>query len=331
MLRTSSMILAVIFSTSMASAQPWADKMFDERSHDFGAVPKAAKVQYEFVLTNKYRDDVHIAAVRSSCGCTQPRIVKDTLKSYEQGAILCEFNTHAFSGQRGARVTVTIDRPQYAEVELQVRGYIRTDVVLDPGQVNLGSVAEGSATEKKIHIQYAGRNDWKITGVTANSPYLTATVKEASRSQGRVNYELDVQLKEGAPAGYLKDELTLATNDQRSKEFPVIVEGRVVPELTVSPASLMLGTLQPGQKVTKQIVIKGAKPFKIVAIHCDNSAFTFETSDEAKSVHLVPVTFEAAGPEGRLVQKIEIVTDLGNQASAELSASGQVLAPLAGK
>ncbi len=102
----------------------------------------------------------------SSCGCTQPRVVKDTLKSHEQGAILCEFNTHAFSGQHGARVTVTIDRPQYAEVELQVRGYVRTDVVLDPGQVNLGSVAQGKTADKKINIQYAGRGDWRITGVT---------------------------------------------------------------------------------------------------------------------------------------------------------------------
>ena len=123
------------------------------------AVPRAAKVEYQFMLTNTFRDDVHIAAVRSSCGCTQPRVVKDTLKSHEQGAILCEFNTHAFSGQHGARVTVTIDRPQYAEVELQVRGYIRTDVVLDPGQVNLGSVAQGKTAEKKINIQYAGRGN----------------------------------------------------------------------------------------------------------------------------------------------------------------------------
>ena len=48
--------------------------------------------------------------------------------------------------------------------------------------------------------------------MTANSPYLTATVKETSRSPGHAAYELDVQLKDGAPAGYLKDQLTLATN-----------------------------------------------------------------------------------------------------------------------
>ena len=322
--------LAVSLFATTAVAQQWAEKMFSQKSHDFGAVPRAAKVEYEFTLTNLYKDDVHIAGVRSSCGCTQPRIAKDTLKSHEQGAIIAAFNTNSFSGQRGARVTVTIDRPKYAEVELEVHGYIRTDVVLNPGQVALGSVPQGQTAEKKILINYAGRNDWKITGVTTNSPYLTASVKETTRSPGRVSYELDVQLKDGAPAGYLNDELLVATNDQKATQFPVKVEGLIVSELTVSPAILTLGTLQPGQKVTKQIVVKGTKPFKIVEIHCEG-AFTFETSDEEKLVHLVPVTFAAGSDSVKISQTIEIVTDLSDNATATLSVVGQVAAPLAGK
>ncbi len=331
MFRIGFVTLAVSLFATTASAQQWAEKMFPEKSHDFGAVPRAAKVEYEFVLTNLYKDDVHIAGVRSSCGCTQPRILKDTLKSHEQGAIIAAFNTRSFSGQRGARVTVTIDRPKYAEVELEVHGYIRTDVVLNPGQVALGSVPEGQTAEKKIRIEYSGRNDWKITDVTTSSPYLTATVKEAARSAGRVAYDLDVQLKEGAPAGYLKDQLLVATNDRKATQFPVNVEAMIVSDLSVSPSVLMLGTLQPGQKVTKQIVVKGTSPFKIVDVRCEDGAFTFETTEEAKILHLVPVTFLAGSDSGKISQKIEIVTDLGENTTATLSAVGQVAAPLAGK
>jgi hypothetical protein len=323
-------VVAVSLWAATASAQSWAEKMFAERSVDFGAVPRAAKIEHQFVVTNNYKEDVHIASVRSSCGCTQPRILKDTLKPHEQGAIIAAFNTHAFTGQHGATVTVTIDRPQYAEIQLNVRGYVRTDIVLNPGQVNLGSVSEGETAEKKVRIEYAGRNDWKITGVTANSPYLTADIKEISRANGRVAYELDVQLKEGAPAGYLQDQLSLTTNDRRSSQFPVKVDGLIVAELSVSPTSLMLGTLQPGQKVSKQIVVKGAKPFKIVDIRCANEGFAFEPSQEAKALHLVPVIFEAGSQPGKIVAKIEIVTDLDDQKTAELSAIGQISAPLAG-
>ncbi len=323
-------VLAVSMSAATASAQQWAEKMFAQRSHDFGNVPRAAKVEFPFVLTNLYNQDVHIASVHASCGCTLPRIVKDTLKPNEQGTVVAEFNTRAFTGQHGARVTVTIDRPKYATVVLDVKGYIRTDIVLDPSQVNLGSVAEGDTADKKIRIDHAGRSDWKITGVTANSPYLSASVKELSRSASRVSYELDVQLKEGAPKGYLTDELQLSTNDRRATQFPVKVEGLIVSELTVSPTVLLLGTLQPGQKVTKQIVIKGIKPFKIVEMHCENPAFSFQTSPESKLVHLVPVIFQAARDAGKITQRIEIVTDLEQHNTAELSVIGQIAAPLAG-
>jgi hypothetical protein len=327
--------IAIVCVVSMwavtASAQDWAEKMFAQRSHDFGNVPRAAKVEFPFVITNPYNQDIHIVAVRASCGCTMPRIANDTIKPNEQGAIIAEFNTRAFTGQHGARVTVTIDRPQYAEVQLSVKGYIRTDIVLDPSQVSLGSVAQGQPAEKTIRIEHAGREDWKITNVVANSPYLTASVKEAARTPGRVSYELAVQLKPDAPAGYIKDELHLSTNDRRATEFPVAVEGLIVSDLTVSPTSLMLGTVQPGQKVTKQVVLKGAKPFRIVDVRCDNAAFSFATSNEAKILHLVPVTYTATASAGKFVQKIEFVTDLGDNKAAELTAVGQVSEPLAGK
>jgi hypothetical protein len=111
----------------------------------------------------------------------------------------------------------------------------------------------------------------------------------------------------------------------------VIVEGLIVSDLTVSPSALMLGTLQLGQKATKQIVIKGIRPFKIIDIHCDNPAFSFQTSQESKIVHLVPVTFEAGREAGKIAGKIEIVTDLGGRNTAELLVMGQVTEPLAGK
>jgi hypothetical protein len=321
-------LLAVSLSAATASAQQWAEKMFDEREFNFGAVPRSAKVEHEFVITNPYKDEVHIAHVRSSCGCTDPRIENDTLQSWEKGRVVAAFNTRAFTGQHGATVTVTFDKPQWAEVQLRVKGYIRTDIVLDPNQVNFGSVSEGAAGEKKIRINYAGRGDWKITGVKTNSPFITADVKELDRAGGRIGYELDVKLADNAPAGYLNDQIMLATSDRRG-QFPVAVEARIVPQLTVSPASLNLGTLEAGETVKKQIVVKGAKPFKIVDIRCENSAFQFETPEQAKALHLVPLVFTAPDIAGKVNCQIEIVTDLDDNKTVTLKAIGDVTAPLA--
>src|SRR4051794_15950607 len=118
--------LIVAGSVTTAHSQQWAQKMFAETRHDFGAVARASKTEHRFVVKNLYRDDLYITGVRTSCGCTTPIVTKDTLKTYEEGEIIAHFNTGTFLGQHGATLTVTIDRPQPAEVQLRVDGYIRS-------------------------------------------------------------------------------------------------------------------------------------------------------------------------------------------------------------
>jgi len=312
-----------------ASAQEWADKMFATRSHEFGTVPRGGNVVYAFKFKNLYEEDVHISNVRSSCGCTEPKVSKDTLKTFEEGEILAEFNTRKFLGARNATITVTFDKPFYAEVQLTVGGYIRSDVVLSPGGVEFGSVDQGSPAEKKVSINYAGRSDWKLLELKSPNPNLVAEFVETSRGNGQVGYDLTVKLKDDAPAGYLREELTLITNDSRGTEIPVLVEGRVLPEISVNPASLFVGTVQPGQKVTKQLVVSGKRPFKITNVKCADQSFAFAASEASAKRHLLPVVFTAGDKPGKLTAKIEIETDLGSSIVAALEAHAQIVPPAA--
>lgn len=304
-------ILLTLAVALPASAESWAVEMFQATDHDFGSVARDAKTEFEFVITNIFVEDVHIASVRSSCGCTSPKITKQTLKTHEKGAILAKLNTDTFLGRKGATLTVTIDKPFYTQVQLHVRGFIHGDVLLQPGSVELGSVDEGTAVEKTITVSHIGNSNWEILEVKSANPHISAKVEELSRSGGRVSYRLAVQLDEKAPVGYLKDHLMLVTNDHNVAEVPVPVEGRVVPGITVSPASLFMGVVKPGEKVTKQLVVKGKKPFRILSISCDNGQFEFDTTAEQqpKLVHLIPVTFTAGEEPGKVARTIRIVTD----------------------
>lgn len=314
----------ILLVASQAPAQQWARDLFKVHSHDFGTVARGSKTVYEFEMENIYEEDIHIASVRASCGCTIPSIKKDTLKTWEKGAIIAEFNTRAFLGQRSATVTVVIDKPFYAEVQLNVKGYIRSDVVFNPGTVNFGEVDSGSPAEKRISLSYAGRDTWKILDVRSANPNLEVELYEKGRGGGRVNYDMLVRLKDGAPEGYLEDQLTLVTNDARLKNISVAVEGRIAAPLSVSPGSLFLGVLEPGQKVTKQLVVKARQPFKVLAVKCEDNCFEFKTNTEAKKVHLIPVTFTAGNTPGKLVQTIQIETDLPKSNLASLTATATI-------
>jgi hypothetical protein len=326
-MRCNTIVAVTLFglAVSSASAQQWADKMFKERSHDFGAVARGAKSEHRFELTNLYKEDIHIAGVRTSCGCTTPRIEKETLKTWEKSAIIAHFNTNSFTGHKSATVTVTIDKPYYAEVQLQVKGFIRSDIVFDPGEVNFGNIDPEKPMQKLVKVTFAGRSDWEIVDVRSANARFEVELSDAERNGGRVTYNMLVRLTPGSPAGYLRDQLTVVTNDSSLKNIPLMVEGTVESLLTLSPSSLFLGVLEPGQKVTKQLVVRSKKPFKVVDVKCSDDCFEFTSSDEVKTLHIIPVTYTADDHPGDISQQIEIVTDVATascQATATIKASG---------
>jgi hypothetical protein len=308
-----------------AAAQDWAKKMFQNNSHDFGIVARGSKQEYAFSLTNLYKEDVHISGLRSTCGCTTPRVTKDRIKTHEQTEVIVAYNTRSFLGAKGATITVIIDEPYYAEVQLTVSGYIRSDVVFQPGAVEFGSVDAGQGTSQKISVSYAGREDWEIMDVRSANEHFEVELEETLRSGGRVNYDMIVRLKPDTPPGFIHDQLLIVTNDSGSGNVSLPVEGQVVSAISVSPASLFLGVLKPGESVKKRLVVRGSKPFRIISVKCDDSSFTFDTSDgESKPLHFVPVEFKANEETGQIERKIEIETDLGQGFSAQCVANATI-------
>lgn len=321
-------VLASIFvsiSSSALCAKEWARGMFEKLEHDFGTVARGAEVSYDFTLQNKFEEDVHIASVTTSCKCTTPSIVKADLKTWEKGAVRAVFNTRAFLGARTATVTVIIDKPYYAEVQLVVKGYVRRDIIFEPGAVEFGSLQSGQGANKLLRVKYAGRPDWKITDVKGPG-YYEIRLAENQRENGRVGYDMQVRLKPNAPAGYFSDQLIVETNDQKLRRVPLVVKGRVIDKLVVSPASLSLGVLRPGQKATKQLVVRAKEPFRVIRVACEkgDDCFSFQMPSEAKKVHLIPVTFTAGDHATTIAQKISIKTDLGNGAVASCFATATV-------
>ena len=291
---------------------------------------RGAKVEHRFPFENIYVEDVHIASIRSSCGCTKPSVVKTLLKTYDQSEIVATVDTRSFTGRREATVTVDIDRPFRAEVQLHVYAYIRQDVVVQPGEAKFESVAQGTPANQTLTVTYAGRADWQILQVKTASPYLQATAVERSRVQGLVTYDLEVQLKPNIPAGYLRDQLILVTNDRvtSASQVPVAVEAMIVPAVQVRPSPLSLGILRPGQPAKKVLVVQGKRPFRVLSVTSADGRFKFEVPGEAKDVQLVPVTFLPDDKPGRIVGKIRIETDVAGAPVLEVKVDGQIV-PLA--
>lgn len=315
--------LVCLLNVVAADAQEWARKMFEVTSHDFGVVARGAEVSYRFHFRNLYKEDVHVASVRSSCGCTTTSVENDLLKSREVGSIVAVYDTRRFLGRKDATITVVFDQPFYAEVQLQVTGFIRSDIVLSPGKLDFGAVDRGSEALQRLSVSHTGRSDWQIVDIRSANEHLEAELVETMRRGSQVGYELTVRLRGDAPAGYLRDQIQVLTNDSQG-QFLIDVEGNIVPEVTVSPSSLSLGVLRPGETVSKRLIVRGKKPFRILHIDCADEGFEFQYTDEAKTLHLIPVIYRAGNAPGQVRQRIHIETDLGSDVLSDLPVYGQV-------
>lgn len=287
-------VIAAALAPSVTHAG-WADSAFPVKTHDFGTVAVAAKTEFRFPVTNNTGQTIHIQTVRASCGCTTPIVETPYITPGQTGFVVAKFNTDTFRGKRGATLTVVIDRPQYTEVRLRVDGYIRQDMVFHPGSIEFGKLNQGQSHVRSGKILYAGRDDWSVVEVLSNKPWMSVKVNQESRGSNRVTYDLVVTLDPSAPSGYFQDELIVVTNDRTMPRVPLIVSGDLQSALSVSPQSIAIGSVKPGESVERQLVVRGREAFTIESIEAPGFDVTFAPTKEAKATHIFMARFTANG------------------------------------
>ncbi len=307
---------------SATFGQSWTANLMDHTAYDFGTIARGTKAEHTFMLRNTTAGEIHIAGIRSSCGCTQVRLEDEkwTIQPGESASIVAAINSSSYVGAKSATITVAFDRPAPAEVQLHVNTYIRGDVLIQPGNVQFGAIPRGKAVEKQLQVTRSGRSGWQVLDANCVNPHVTCKAIETHRDGNKVSYEIQVRLDETVPAGYLRDHVILVTNEQRYREIPLPIEAHVLADVSVSPASLFLGVVQPGEEVSRQLVVRGNKPFRIKQVWADGPGLTIhlETSEEPKAFYLVPVKFQAGRQPGKTTQTIRIETDLD---------SGEIVVP----
>ena len=284
-----------------------------DRTIDFGTVARAATTEHRFHIRNPLQQDLHLQSVRASCGCTTPTIETKVIKPGEVGTIHARFNTDRFTGQKQAKLVVSITSPFFTELHLNVRGYIRSDIVLTPGEIEFGQIPEGSPKQIEMRLDYAGRSDWKIKEVTSDLPFVKVEAEEVSRTPGRIQYKLVAKLAENAPAGMHHNQVILHTDDRRLTSVPVVLSANVQSSVQMSPKTFALGKMNLGDQKSQRLVVRGRKPFKILDIKSQTAELQFDqVSDEARAAHMINITIspKANSDPGVIRGEVLVLTDL---------------------
>ena len=309
----------------------WALKMFTElnteMSHNFGNVALHAETVHRFTFKNIYKEDVVLASdPTSNCSCTKPSAPKKVIKSGETAEIIAQVDTsgRVHTGQRKATVTVRFSKPRYAEVQLHVAAFIRSDVIIEPGVVEFGGIGQGKSVSKKIYLQYNGnKSGWSLTGLKNTDTGVKAVAQEVPRQNGRKTYEVTVTLKDSANSGYVNDQLRFTTNEPGAGgQIFIPVRAQVLAPLSAKPSYFQLGVVHPGEQVSKNLVIRGSSPFRIEKITSTDTRMKFLTANQESVVHVIPVTFRADENPGAIHQMISIRTSQKEMPEVDISVFG---------
>jgi hypothetical protein len=301
-----------------ARAQSWADQLIPERAFDAGTVARGSKVRHTFRLVNRTDQEVHIASWQTKCGCTEVNVGSRSVPPGTQTTIEAVLDTTRFLGYKPSGLTLVLDRPSYASVEINLSCFIRGDINLNPGVVDFGIVPRSSNPKPTVSLSLTysgGQANWGITRMQTRSPRVSAKLQEQGRSGGgQVQYLLTATLDPTDISGYFKDEISLYTNDPGGQPIPVAVSGAVQSAVTVSPSPLVVGQIKAGQSINRVLMVRSQQPFKLSSVHSTRDELTAKTdSDEAKPVHTVNLTLKAPTQPGPYNAALEIATDVSGE------------------
>jgi hypothetical protein len=308
-----------------ASAASWADGMFTELSKDFGTVPIGPPVSHPFHLKNNTGQTVHISSVRVSCGCTTATALESTLAPGQSTAVTASMDTNRFNGVKTVTIFVTFDQPVSEEVRLWVTANGRSDVSVSPEAFQFGLVKRGATPSSTINVSFLGNNQWQVTGLNSESNYVQTSVRETRRDAAEVDYQLTAKLRADAPVGKWYTDIWLKTNNPATPRVRVPFTVEIESALSVTPGLVDLGQVKAGGKAERKVIVRGVKPFRITEIKgTDDVLAVNETGSDSKPVHVLAVTL-SAGSAGDFKRKLQIVTDLDEQAEIEFGTRAQIM------
>ena len=199
--------------------------------------PRASgpKVKHDFILANRLAEPITILSLRPSCGCTSGKASTSMVNPGASAVIEAQMDTRNFLGLKSTILFVTLmtSSGKEAEVRLGVTSTILADIVLNPGSIDFGSVMKGQTPSQTLTIDRIAPPGWKFERMVSSSRALTAELAETRRDKaGAVCYTLRVGIKPDAPAGPVRDEIRILSNDRETPSIPIIVTAMIRGDLS---------------------------------------------------------------------------------------------------
>jgi hypothetical protein len=316
--------LLIGLSVARVEAASWTDGLFPESRHDFGMVPRGVKVKHDFLMVNRLAEPITILNLRPSCGCTSGRASASTVAPGQTATIEAGMDTRNFVGPKSTVLFVTLVTAggREGEARLGISCNILSDIVLNPGSIDFGTVVRGQSPARVLTIDRVNGAGWRFVRMVSASRALDAQLAETGRTASMVSYSLAVSLKPDVAAGALRDEIRLISNDPETPSIPILVTALVRGDLTAAPSVLSLGQIHSSAGAQGRFIVRSSRPFAIRSIEGAGDGFSISPPDpNLQAVHVVTVAYkpEEGTARGDIRRVFRVHTDLPGENPLELT------------
>ena len=195
-----------------------------------------------------------------------------------------------------------------------------------PQSLDFGHITRGSTPAKSAIVTFQG-SAMQLVSVQSESNYVQLAARGIRNTGAEMTYEVTATMRPDTPVGKWYTDIWLNTNNAASPRIRLPLSVDVDPSLTLSTPAIVFGSLKPGDKAEKRVIVRGPQPFKITSIEgADDALSAAPMGDGPKLVHVLIVGFKPA-TIGEFSRTLKIGTDLAGENTAQLPVRASVLMP----
>lgn len=328
MLRSMMAIIAAV--TIVGAVQADAKSYFKHTEYDYGVSAVGPVLEHYYPITNTSKNTVTMGQPRIQCGCVSVVLLKGTLEPGETTYLITSMSTAKIPMQQiGQSKSVTVHvpfvSPVLEEVATKVTVVARPDMIWSTTDgLGFGTVAVGKTAKASMKVTLYGNAKWEISKTESGGKFVAAEAKVISQTGSETTYEISADLKNDCPAGRWMTEVMLKTNALGIEKMRIPVMVNVVPAISTSPGTLQLGSVPMGGVQTRDVLLTGLLPFKVLEVKGgDEQVKASSQTEGARNQHTIKVSIKT-GTEGDIVRELKILTDSKDMPTVLLPVSATV-------
>lgn len=303
---------------------------FAEPDFDFGQIAEGEQVPHVYRFKNGGKGVLTINQVQASCGCTAAVVSEEhrTRQPGEEGEIKVVFNSQGRTGSQHKIITVHSNDPQRSQVQLSLKGEVRSVLDIQPPILSFGEVFRGSFPEPKdVKLIATDGQTFAVQGVRQSSDDLD--VKWLQNPDGSTTLKIGIAAKDNLVPKPFNERLDIQTTHPKKPNLTLPVSWNLMGEITASPNLLTLVARheQPNPEQSFTVVKRTEGSFAIQEVWGlpEYLESTVETILPGKQ-YGVKIRLKGQAPPNQVRVQVKVMTD--DPKNTELPVTVGVIAEL---